>query len=106
MGDGPGPRTFGERAIYDDPSVWVGQVDVETARRERVWQPVIRLHRAALMVLLDERGRVLLLRRHHLAQDRWGWEVPGGLVDEGEEPTEAAARELEDQTGYRAGRLE
>jgi 8-oxo-dGTP pyrophosphatase MutT (NUDIX family) len=49
---------------------------------------------------------VLLLRRHQLAQDRWGWEVPGGLVDEGEEPTEAAARELEDQTGYRAERVE
>jgi 8-oxo-dGTP pyrophosphatase MutT (NUDIX family) len=35
-----------------------------------------------------------------------GWEVPGGLVDEGEEPAEAAARELEEQKGYRARRLE
>lgn len=37
--------------------------------------------------------------------DRWGWEVPGGPVDEGEDPPLAAVRELEDSTGYRAGRF-
>jgi 8-oxo-dGDP phosphatase len=39
-------------------------------------------------------------------QDRWGWELPGGLVDEDEEPEAAAVRELEDQTGCRPAQLE
>jgi 8-oxo-dGTP pyrophosphatase MutT (NUDIX family) len=39
-------------------------------------------------------------------QERWGWELPGGLVDVGEDPAGAATRELEDQAGFRAGRLE
>lgn len=55
---------------------------------------------------MDEESRVLLLRRHRFVQDRWGWELPGGLVDEDEEPGEAAVRELEEQTGYRPGQLE
>jgi len=38
--------------------------------------------------------------------DRWGWEVPGGLVDEDEEPADAARRELEEETGYCAGQVE
>ena len=99
-------RTFGERVIYESPEIWLGQVDVGLPSRERIWQHVVRFHRAVAVVLLDGQGHVLLERRHRLVQDRWGWELPGGLVDEDEEPGEAAVRELEEQTGYRAGQLE
>lgn len=99
-------RTFGQRAIYESPDIWLGQVDVGLPSRERVWQHVVRLHRAVAVAVLDGQGRVLLVWRHRFVQDRWGWELPGGLVDEEEEPGEAAVRELEDQTGYRAGQLE
>ena len=107
MGGEPGRwRTFGEREIYESPYVWLGQVDVELPGGERFWHDVIRLHRAATIVLIDDADRVLLLWRHRFVQDKWGWELPGGLVDEGEEPAEAARRELEEETGYRAGRVE
>ncbi len=99
-------RTFGERTIYDSEWVWLGQVDVEVPGGERFWHHVVRLPRAAVMVLVDERDRVLLMWRHRFVQDRWGWELPGGLIDEGEEPEQAAVRELEEETGYRAGRVE
>jgi 8-oxo-dGTP pyrophosphatase MutT (NUDIX family) len=99
-------RTFGERAIYDSPWVWLGQVDVELPGGERFWHHVTRLRRAAMMVLVDDEDRVLMLWRHRFLPDRWGWEIPGGLVDEGEEPAEAAVRELAEETGYRAGLVE
>ena len=73
--------------------------------QERVWQHVVRLPRAVAVVLLGQRG-VLFVRRYRFIQERWGWELPGGLVDEGGEAREAAVRELEEQTGYRAGELE
>jgi 8-oxo-dGTP pyrophosphatase MutT (NUDIX family) len=98
-------RTHGERVIYDDPWVWLGQVDVELPGGERFWHDVLRLHPAAMVVLADEQERVLLLWRHRFLQDRWGWEIPGGLVDAGESPAEAAARELAEETGYAAGRM-
>ncbi len=106
-GDEPGRwRAFGERTIYEDDYVWLGQVDVVLPDGERNWHDVIRLPSVAEMALLDERDRVLLLWRHRFIPDRWGWELPGGLVDEGEKPAAAATRELREETGYRAGRVE
>jgi 8-oxo-dGTP pyrophosphatase MutT (NUDIX family) len=99
-------QTFGERTIYDDPWVWLGQVDVEIPGSDRFWHNVVRLRRAAIMVLIDQQDRVLLLWRHRFVVNRWGWELPGGLIDEGEEPAAAVVRELAEETGYAAGRLE
>jgi len=102
-GNEPGQwRALGERTVYEDAYVRLGQAEVEVPGGQRFWHDVIRLRRAALMVLLDDRDRVLMLWRHRFVPDRWGWELPGGLVETGEEPSAAAARELEEETGYRA----
>ena len=99
-------QAHGERAIYDSPWVWLGQVDVEPPGGARYWHHVVRLRKAAVAALLDDQDRVLMLWRHRFVPDRWGWELPGGLVDEGEEPAAAANRELVEETGYRAGHLD
>ena len=54
-------RTFGEREIYDSPELWLGQVDVELPGGERIWEHVVRLHQVAMLALVDEQSRVLLV---------------------------------------------
>jgi 8-oxo-dGTP pyrophosphatase MutT (NUDIX family) len=56
-----------------------------------VWEHLVRLHQTALMALVDGEGRVLLVRRHRFVSDEWGWELPGGLVDDEEDPADGAA---------------
>jgi 8-oxo-dGTP pyrophosphatase MutT (NUDIX family) len=51
-----------------------------------------------------ERG-VLLLWRHRFITDTWGWEVPAGALDAGENPAEAAGREVLEETGWQPGPL-
>jgi 8-oxo-dGTP pyrophosphatase MutT (NUDIX family) len=51
-----------------------------------------------------DRG-VLLLWRHRFITDTWGWEIPAGRVDDGEDPAEGAAREVLEETGWRPGPL-
>ncbi len=60
---------------------------------------------AAVVPFLDD-GRVLLIRQFRFATGGEILEVPAGKLDPGEAPEVCAARELEEETGYRAGRLE
>jgi 8-oxo-dGDP phosphatase len=69
-------------------------------------QYVLRLPAAAVVVVLDDEDRVLLMWRHRWIAGRWVWELPGGYMDAGEEPLAAAAREVEEETGWRPRKIE
>ncbi len=61
---------------------------------------------AAAIVPVDEAGDVLLVRQYRYATGGWLLEVPAGTLDEGEEPENCARREVEEEVGVRAGRLD
>lgn len=56
-----------------------------------------------LPVLKD--GRIVMIRQYRYAARQYLWELVAGRIDEGERVKEAAARELFEETGYRAKRF-
>ncbi|HEX8511273.1 MAG TPA: NUDIX hydrolase [Propionibacteriaceae bacterium] len=94
---------FGERTLYDNPWVRLVKVDVEPPNGKRFEHHVVRLQRVAVAAVLDDQDRVLMLWRHRFVTDEWGWELPGGIVDDGEDGAGTAAREVEEETGWRPG---
>jgi ADP-ribose pyrophosphatase len=80
--------------------------DGSTGKLEMVRHPGA----SAVVPLLDEPRsadpRVLLIRQFRHAADDFIWEIPAGRLDAGESPEACARRELEEETGMRARRLE
>jgi ADP-ribose pyrophosphatase len=50
-------------------------------------------------------GRLVMVRNHRIAVDAELWELPAGTLEPPEDPEQAARRELEEETGYRPGRV-
>lgn len=94
-------RTFGERTIYDNRWVQLGLVDVEAPDGRRWDYHVVHLARIAVALILNaDTDEVLMLWRYRFATDQWGYELLGGLVDEGEGPAATAAREAAEESGW------
>ncbi len=75
--------------------------DVEKPDGSHTEHEVVRGPDAAGMVVLHPERGVLMIWRHRFMPDTWGWEIPGGAIDEGESPEAAARRECLEETGWR-----
>lgn len=92
----------------NEETVWTGRYIV--AKRRGPWEYVGRARDiGAAVILAIEDGHVLLVEQWRVPLQRRCLELPAGLVGdetEGEDILTSAARELEEETGWRAGRVE
>ncbi|MFG1626985.1 NUDIX hydrolase [Kribbella sp. NPDC049227] len=95
-------KVLGERVVDDTRRLRLSIASVELPDGLRFEQYVLRMPKAAIVVVLDDaREHVLMMWRHRFIIDRWLWELPGGYVDPDEDPAVTAAREVEEETGWR-----
>ncbi|VEG92174.1 ADP compounds hydrolase NudE [Legionella spiritensis] len=63
-------------------------------------------HGAVLVVALTASESILLVREYAAGIDAYEWSFPKGLIEQGESVAEAANRELQEEVGYAAGRID
>lgn len=92
-----------------EQTVWQGRFI--TAKVKGKWEYVSRSRgiKAAVILAIDAKHHVILVEQFRVPLGRPCIELPAGLIGdhgENEDATAAAARELEEETGYRAERME
>ena len=96
-------KTIKSREVYKCRLFGVTEDEaVDTRSGFRIQRSVVRHAGSAVMMAVDEKRRILLVRQYRLPADKYLWELPAGRLDPGEKPLQAAKRELAEETGYRA----
>ena len=99
-------QTLSTREVYDNP--WIG------VREDAVIRPdgdegiygVVHFKNTAIGILAIDGDFIYLVGQYRYTLGEYSWEIPEGGCPGGEQPLAAAQRELEEETGLRAGRWE
>ena len=83
----------------------VARLTFEGPDGKEIVRDVIEHRGAAVILPLLDDGRVVLIRNMRRTVGKVLWELPAGTLDPGETPEACAAREVEEETGYRAGTI-
>ncbi len=99
-------RTLGSRPIYDNPWISVTEHRVIKPRGGEGIYGVVHFKNRAVGVVPYERGDIWLVGQYRFTLGLYSWEIPAGGAPDGEALETCAARELAEETGLRAGRIQ
>ena len=92
--------------VFDGKIMHVRRDIVELSDGSEAFREVVDHSGGVCVLALDDEGRVLTVRQFRYPFERVLQEIPAGKLERGEDPDEAAARELREETGAVAGRME
>ena len=92
--------------VFDGPLFNVSRVTLQNDDGKELKRDVIEHPGAACVIPMIGKDEVLLVEQWRIGAKRALLEIPAGTLDPGEDPIACAERELEEETGYKAGKLE
>jgi 8-oxo-dGTP pyrophosphatase MutT (NUDIX family) len=100
-------KTVSSHPVYENP--WIAVREDQVLRPDGspgIYGVVHFKNRAVGVLPVDDTGRVWLVGQYRYPLDAYSWEIPEGGGPESEPPEVTARRELREETGLSAGRLE
>lgn len=90
--------------LLETPIFKVSRDEAKDPEGFEITRAIVRHVGSAVIMPVDEKGRVLLVKQFRLPARKYLWELPAGRLDPGETPLQAAKRELQEETGIKAKR--
>ena len=98
-------KVTGSRRIHQGRVINLRVDTLDVGDGRTVDREIIEHPGAIVVAALDDRGRVLMVRQYRHAAGESLLELPAGTIEPGESPAATAARELQEETGFRAQEL-
>ena len=98
-------KTLKSEKIYEGAIINLRR-DKVTVQGGTSYREIIEHNGGAVIAALTEDKKLVMVRQYRKPADKVMLEVPAGKIDPGEKPLEAAVRELKEETGYTAEKVE
>jgi ADP-ribose pyrophosphatase len=95
-------KILSSEEVYRCPIFWVTWDRALDPNGFQIQRAVVQHSGSAVVMLVDRRRQVLLVRQYRLPARKYLWELPAGRMDPGETPLQSARRELREETGFTA----
>ncbi len=99
-------KTISKISIFEDPILKFFINEIEAPNGEIFTRRIIEYHNAAAVVAVNEENELLLVKHYRHPIKQTIWEIPGGMLNVGEDPHTCALRELQEETGYQSNEIE
>ncbi len=99
-------ETISSKRIYKGRAVGLRVDSVVLPSGRKTTREIVEHADCVAIVPVDAQGRVLLVRQFRKPVERELLEIPAGGIDDGEDPTEAVRRELQEEAGFYPGKVE
>ncbi len=98
-------KTISSKELLRTPIFWVTQDIALDPDGFEIKRAIVQHGGSAVVMPVDERNRVLLVRQYRLPATQYLWELCAGRIDPGETVMQTAKRELREETGLRAKKM-
>src|SRR3989338_2654154 len=99
------PKRLEEREIFKTKLFIIKDVTLQFGKK-KVSRQILKKPDSVLIVPLTDDGNLILINEYMTATDEYQLDVPGGRIDDNENPKKTAKRELEEEIGYKASKID
>lgn len=99
-------KTLNSKLVYQGKIIDVYKDDIEIATGQKSIREVVKHSGGVVIIAFKDEKTILLVKQYRYPIKETVLELPAGKLEKGEDPFEAAKRELEEETGYCANKWE
>lgn len=99
-------KTLSSEMIYEGAILNLRRDKVEVINGRTSHREIVEHNGGVAMIAIKEDGKVIMVRQFRKPIEKVIMEIPAGKIEKGEEPYNTAVRELKEETGYTAGKIE
>lgn len=99
------PKRVGEKIVFQSKLFTIKDIDLQFPHKKVTYQ-IMEKQDSCGVVPVQNDGKIIMIKEFVYAINSYVFDFPGGRMDKGYTPEETANKELEEEIGYRAKRLD